>query len=122
MTPGSRERRAAARVLASAGRWSVRARLRSGHEARVIDVSGGGTLIECDHRLVPGARVALQIFFPDNRFELEGSVVRAEVTELCKAGVRYRGAIRFDREADGIMARFGIPGGKGPSHTTVAGG
>lgn len=75
----------------------VSARIRPGSDATVIDVSAGGALIETPHRLLPGAMVELQLAAGDERTAIRGRVVRCAVAWLGAAGVRYRGAIAFDR-------------------------
>lgn len=105
------ERRSAVRVTPYAAEQVVRARLRSGHEARLIDVSEAGALIECEYRLAPGSRVALQIFLSGRRFDLQGAVVRAEVVAVFAAGIRYRAAVRFEREAEEFAAWLNVPDG-----------
>jgi PilZ domain len=114
------ERRVAPRFdPASEGRV-VRSRLRAGHEARILDISSRGALIESDRRLAPGARLVLQISMSGAHFELEGRVIRAEVSALVAAGVRYRGAIQFDREAVGIVKAAALPDGASASQALRA--
>ena len=112
---GDRERRTAARVAPCGMEGVVSARLRSGHDAHLIDLSDRGALIECDHRLAPGARVTLQIFLSGRRFDVEGRIVRAEVIALCATAIRYRGAIRFDREVEGFERSLSLPAGNTPT-------
>jgi hypothetical protein len=76
----------------------VRARVRPGHMATVVDVSAGGVLVETEHRLLPGSSVELQLE-SDNRSEkLRGRVVRCSVSRVRPEAVSYRGAIAFDRQ------------------------
>ena len=75
------------------------ARLRSGHDVSVIDVSAGGALIESDRRLLPGAAVELNLRSEHRPPEImRGHVLRSAVTRLRSNLVCYRGAIRFDHE------------------------
>ena len=75
----------------------VRARVRPGHLATVVDVSAGGVLVETEHRLLPGANVELQLEGENRSTKLRGRVVRCSVVRVRPEAVSYRGAIAFDR-------------------------
>jgi hypothetical protein len=62
-------------------------------EVRVINVSGGGALIESVRRMRPGARTELQLSGARRRV-VSGRIDRCRVTHLNP--VRYEGAIVFD--------------------------
>jgi hypothetical protein len=95
---GSGHRRASRRV-SSAELGIVRARIRGGHDVSVIDVSSGGTLIESSHRLMPGSMVELHLRREGGEAEMvRGRVLRCSVAGLSASGVRYRGAVTFDRD------------------------
>ena len=76
----------------------VRARVRPGHEAALVDVSTGGALVDTAHRLLPGTPIELRLASVDRCISVRGRVLRCAVTGLNATGVRYRGAIGFDRE------------------------
>ena len=91
------DRRKTPRTSAIAWTGMERARLRPGRTARVVDLSAGGALIETDWRLLPGARVELQLGDPSPLFTVRGRILRCHVTLLDRARIRYRGALAFDQ-------------------------
>jgi hypothetical protein len=75
----------------------IATRIRPGHLARIVDVSGGGALIETMYRLLPGTSVELHVETHTRHTRVRGEVLRAAVVKVRPDGVHYRGAIRFDR-------------------------
>ena len=101
MTGGRAERRRHVRRPAAELGWLRGARLRSGLEAAVIDLSPGGALVETATRLRPGIKTALQLKTRDGELRASGGVARAWVSAVRgDRGVIYRGALRFDRSID----------------------
>jgi hypothetical protein len=90
------ERRAHLRRRAVVEHGIVQARIRPGDTATLIDVSGGGVLIETNRRLLPGTFVELCLESRSRRTTARGRVLRCAVVDLRPAAVRYRGAIHFD--------------------------
>jgi len=75
----------------------IEAKLRSGSEVRVIDISNGGVLIETASRILPGARVELFLMTTGRRWLLKGRIVRCRVAAIVpESGVRYRAALAFN--------------------------
>jgi PilZ domain len=75
------------------------ARVRPGHEVQVINLSAGGALIECSHRLLPGAAVILHLVGEHRQIEpARGRIIRAVVSRLQASAIRYRGAMAFDQQ------------------------
>lgn len=93
-----RERRAFARIPARTMDGMEQARLRPGRSAHVVDLSSGGALIETDWRLLPGARVEMQIGEPAAQLQVTGRILRCHVARLARERVTYRGALKFERE------------------------
>jgi hypothetical protein len=91
------DRRRARRHFGSEDHGIVRARVRPGHEARVVDVSAGGALIETVHRLLPGTRIELQLDTHEHRTVVRARVLRCAVVVVHASGISYRGAVCFDR-------------------------
>ena len=90
------DRRVATRYSLEDVPW-IRAVKLSREEARVINVSSGGILIECHARLALGTCTVLQIVGPANRVNIKGHVLRCEVISVAAAnGLLYRVAIAFD--------------------------
>jgi hypothetical protein len=91
------ERRATPRTAPVAWSGLERARLRPGRTAHIVDLSAGGALIETDWRLLPGARVELQLGDSTSRFTVAGRILRCHVTLLGRERIRYRGAVVFEQ-------------------------
>ena len=96
MTLPTGERRASARS-AAAELGAVRARVRPGHQAEVIDISCVGALLDVSVRLLPGAAVEMQLEAGDRRTTVGGRVVRCDVARLSASAIGYRAAVAFDR-------------------------
>src|SRR5262249_47376339 len=75
----------------------IATRIRPGHLARIVDVSGGGALIETMYRLLPGTSVELHVETHTRHTRVRGEVLRCAVIKVRPDSVCYRGAIRFDR-------------------------
>jgi PilZ domain len=114
MTPYLFERRLARRQHSFAEHGIVSARVRPGINVSVVDVSAAGTLIETNHRLLPGTSVEI-CFDQDKRLPgVRGKVVRCAVAQLGPDQVCYRGAIVFDQRlpwmADDRGHGYSLPG------------
>lgn len=76
----------------------LRATVRPGWPAAVVDLSAGGALIEGSRALRPGARVHLQVSDGTRRVAMAAHVLRCAVAVVDpERGVRYRAALRFDQ-------------------------
>ncbi len=91
------ERRENRRYDAAEHQGTVAGRVRPGFAVQVIDISAGGVYVETACRLLPGAKVDMQLHVADRRVDVRGRVLRCAVARLGADGVSYRGAIRFDR-------------------------
>lgn len=113
------DRRLEARFPAPAQN-AARATLRPGCVVALVDVSGGGALVEGPRPLRPGSRVHLQVTTAAKTFSIEAQVTRCAVWILDPIeGVRYRGALRFEQHVDwawGDASRSGyqVPESGGP--------
>jgi hypothetical protein len=90
-------RRKADRVSGDALSRTVRVRLRAGAEARVVNASRLGALIESASRLLPGHRCTVQWQGTGRTSVVPGRIVRSEVARLEADHVAYHGAIEFER-------------------------
>lgn len=117
------DRRATPRVATPHAAMFLKAWLRSGAEIILIDWSAGGALIESGRRLVPGARVDLQVHTRADRFVLSGRLVRAQVSALRADAVRYRAGIEFETACAGSAASLArlLEGSGYPTCSTGAG-
>lgn len=98
MTPGHfQERRGAPRTSPSTGSRLSMARIRPGREARVLDVSRLGVLVEGVMRLAPGSLVEIQIEVSAELCQARGRVQRCYVSALNPGPPKYRAALAFDR-------------------------
>ena len=107
---------------------AARATLRPGCVVALVDVSGGGALVEGPRPMRPGARVHLQVATAARTFSIEAHVVRCSVWILDPVdGVRYRGALRFERRIEwawGDLSRRGyqVPESTGPGAVPIGNG
>jgi hypothetical protein len=101
----------------------VSARVRPGRDVSVIDVSGRGALVECAHRLAPGAPVEFHMRRESGPTEaVRGRVVRCAVTQVRSDAVLYRGAIAFDRQITWLPSEFegyAVPASNGRADVAV---
>jgi len=94
--------------------------LRPGYSVSLVDLSAGGALIEGARPLRPGMRVHVQIVTSARRFALSAHVVRCSVASLdSSAGVRYRGALRFDERCEAIWEGGTLDGYLFPDGRTI---
>ena len=85
--------------------------LRPGYAVALIDLSAGGALIEGARPFHPGTRVHVQLVSGARRFALNAQVLRCSVAALDpEAGVRYRGALRFDERCEAIWEATTLDG------------
>jgi PilZ domain len=89
------ERRADRRWRAADDHGVVSTRIVPGSDARLVDVSAGGALVDTPLRLLPGANVEVRLATRQQRIAVRGQVVRCFVARL--QPVVYRGAVRFDQ-------------------------
>ena len=92
------ERRTSARIVIPANSRISRVRLRPGRTAHVLNVSRVGALIETDWRLLPGARVEVQIGEAAPGMVFTGRITRCHVALLERSRVQYRAALIFDTQ------------------------
>lgn len=91
------ERRRSPRLGPDRTPWGAMALLRPGQDVLVLNIGGGGALLESGGRMAPGARTELQLLGPV-RHSLRARIVRCHVVAL--EPVRYRGAIEFEQWLD----------------------
>jgi len=109
------DRRAARRVAFRNGILPPRARLRPGGDVVLVNLSNSGALVEGTFRFRPDARCELSVTEGARESTLRALVVRSFVARLDRAGpVRYRAAVRFDRNVEwrsSVTTRdgYGIP-------------
>lgn len=92
---GEAERRNWPRIPAEA-LPNVSAKLATGPDIRLVDLSRGGARFECEKRLLPGAKVALRLVTPDGTLVVRGRVVRSRIVRLERGGLGYDAAIAFN--------------------------
>lgn len=86
------------------------ARLISGQQVRLINLSRRGVLVETARRLLPNSAITLRFLASDASVMLRGCIVRSSVEILEGDGLMYRVAIAFeddvplaeDRPLDGM--------------------
>jgi PilZ domain-containing protein len=91
------DRRLHPRAERSSTTWSAAVLVRPGRQARLLDISDSGALVEIDTPLRPGTHVQLQFTRRNHRIAVRGQVVRCHVASLGGGwGVQYHGAVAFD--------------------------
>lgn len=93
---GRPDRRRCRRWRPSEVAWLASARLRTGLDLEVMNLSAGGALVEGGIRLLPGSRLTLQLAGPGACIHVTARVLRCEVVSLRPVGIRYRGAMAFE--------------------------
>ncbi len=77
--------------------WLASARLRTGRDIDVVNLSAGGALVEGGSRLLPGSRLTLQLAGPGACLVVAARVLRCEIVSISAyGGARYRGAVAFE--------------------------
>jgi hypothetical protein len=100
-------RRARRRTAADLpGLWAVRLPL--GPEAKVVDISSTGVLVETSFKLSPGSTVDLQVLGQNINIRMPSRMVRSEVASVNHLGVKYRSAAAFSEELD-IAGLHAVP-------------
>lgn len=78
--------------------WIPTARLKSGGQVWLVDLSAGGALLDADVPLRPGSVLSLEIVGGGlDTVVVPFSVLRCHVAELMADSARYRGACKFAR-------------------------
>jgi hypothetical protein len=109
---GEAERRNWPRIPADA-LPNVSAKLATGPEIRLVDLSRGGARFECEKRLLPGAKVALRLVTPDGTLVVRGRVVRSRIVRLERGGLGYDAAIAFNETLSEMLEEPGKAAGAG---------
>lgn len=92
------ERRARARLSCAGTAPAILCRIRPGHPADVLDLSGCGALLETRRRLSPGSVIELQWQADGRRHLTRAEVLRCEVAAVLADTIVYRGAVRFEHD------------------------
>jgi hypothetical protein len=94
LTPGA-NRRQHVRVQPDASN-PLAARLASGADVRLIDLSRSGAQFECDRRFLPNATISLRLLTKDDVVMVTGRVVRSRIVRLATGGLGYIVAVAFN--------------------------
>jgi hypothetical protein len=100
MRPDEADRRRAPRRIPQPGESLARARLRTGRELTVIDISSSGALVEGLTRLLPGTRADVHFVTRHGRVLVRTRIIRSLVWRLEPDAVCYRSALAFDTAVD----------------------
>jgi CheY-like chemotaxis protein len=80
------------------GLWAVRFPLCP--EAKVVDISSTGVLVETSSKISPGGTLDLHVLGQNIDFRVPARMVRSEVASVDRLGVKYRAAAAFSHELD----------------------
>ena len=95
------ERRHSPRRSGEALSWIREFHLRPRLDATLVNLSEEGAVVETSAYLCPGVRTFIHLAGPCGVWRVSGQVARSWVTSLvAEHGVRYGGALRFDRQID----------------------
>lgn len=75
---------------------ALAARLSSGADVRLIDLSRGGAQFECERRFLPNSIVSLRLMTRDDVVVVTGRVVRSRIVRLATGGLGYVVAVAFN--------------------------
>ena len=75
---------------------NLAARLASGAEIKLVDLSRGGAQFETDRRFLPNSTVSLRLVTHDATFVVHGRVVRSRIVRLDSGGLGYNVAVAFN--------------------------
>jgi hypothetical protein len=99
--PGGANRRAHARLRAEDLK-DLGARLASGAEIRLIDLSRSGAQFECDRRFLPNSTISLRLVTSDTTFVVSGRVVRSRIVRH-RGGLGYNVAVAFNELLQNLL-------------------
>lgn len=99
---GTRERRQHRR-LKPEELANLAARLASGAEIRLVDLSRSGAQFETDRRFLPNSTVSLRLVTADATFVVNGRVVRSRIVRLEKGGLGYNVAVAFNEILQSVI-------------------
>lgn len=88
------ERRIYPRLRASDVQWLRSIRIKNGPGLSLVDISGGGALVEARVQMRPGSNVTLQVAGSGPSIDVTSEVLRCGIATL-HGPVRYRGALVF---------------------------
>lgn len=90
------ERRRDDRLTPMQTRWSEGARLRPGHEVRILNIGSRGALIEVATRLYVGTNAELSLVDADSQARLAVSGIIRRCHVACLDPLVFHGALEFD--------------------------
>ena len=102
------ERRRAVRRCPAASDPLSRARLRTGSEVLVTEISDIGAFVRTNARLLPGTHVDVHLMTMSGRVLRRARVVRAAVGSLDATGIEFRVALAFDAPLDSSARRVAL--------------
>jgi hypothetical protein len=97
------------------------ARLASGAEIRLIDLSRSGAQFECDRRFLPNSTISLRLVTPDTTFVVSGRVVRSRIVRLDRGGLGYNVAVSFNELLQDLLEEPAPAGDAAAAPPEVAG-
>jgi PilZ domain len=105
------DRRQSRRVQFVEGLLPPATRIWPGREVTLVDLSGGGALLEGIWRLRPGARLELQMRHEGELTSLSARVHRCYVASIAHGlTIRYRAAVMFEHAID-VLDPMAVEGG-----------
>jgi len=103
------ERRRATRRRVAEDEPVASARLRTGGQLRIVDVSSWGALAQTRERLLPGRYLDVHVVSVQGRVLVRSRVARAYVARVDANAIEYCAALAFDRTLDVFVEGYPIP-------------
>lgn len=103
------ERRRALRRPVAEDEPVASARLRTGGQLRIVDVSSWGALAHTSERLLPGRYLDVHVVSVQGRVLVRSRVARAYVARVEANAIEYCAALAFDRALDVFAEGYPIP-------------
>ena len=89
----------------------IQLRLPPGREGVLLNLSPDGACLEVGSRLLPGARVEIQLVLPAWRWRGRAVVTRCRVSSLVPGGgARYEAGVQLESRVDADLALRGLEG------------
>jgi len=87
---------------------NVAARLATGGEIVLVDLSRGGARLQSNRRMLPGSSLSLRLVTPDTTFTIAGRVIRSRIVQLSQGGLGYDLAVAFNEPLQEVPVIAGV--------------
>jgi len=99
--------------------WLSTVRLPWGPEARLLNISSSGLLLETNCKLAPGSVTELKLCGPDAEIAIPVCFVRSEIADVDHFGVKYHTAATFQRTLQ-LLGPHPVTGANASARTALS--